>query len=210
MSALEQPQEKEVTDSTVEKEETGQLLAVSHLSGWLQAKRARPGHKKTRQGLDMATASLPTSCPATILVLGLLLLASGFLLLVVAWAPNEDTQLHAWSKSLALGPLLCFMGLFTIFLGALLRLGARKTGDERFNSLLSTRARQHPDIFKGRKSPGGSRARPLSSQRPSLYSLSTIMYTSSTSGTSRPSLHSISTSMETSSTSSNLEECNGI
>ena len=135
MSAPEQPQEKEVTDSTVEKEEPGQVLAVSNLSGWLQAKRARPGHKKTRQGLELATASLPTSCPATILVLGLLLLASGFLLLVVAWAPREDTQLHAWSKSLALGPLLCFMGLFTIFLGAFLRLGTRKTGEERSSRL---------------------------------------------------------------------------
>ena len=43
MSAPDQPQEEEVTDSIVEKEETRQVLAVAQLTGMLQA---RPGQKQ--------------------------------------------------------------------------------------------------------------------------------------------------------------------
>ena len=56
-------------------------------------------------------------------VLDLLLLAIGFLLLVLACSPREDHQ-DFRPKNLVLGPFLCSLGLLTLFRGALLRLGS--------------------------------------------------------------------------------------
>ena len=70
-----------------------------------------------------------------------MLVASGFLTMDLAWAPKEDTQHHIWLKSLPLGPILCFLGIFTIFLGALLKLGRRKTREDCLTFLLETRTR---------------------------------------------------------------------
>ena len=141
MEPPELPCEETVTDSNVEKGENHLDPDVDQLDQ-LEDRISRPGHKKTRQGLDVVPLSLPPHCSTTLLVLGLLLLASGLTLLVLSWAPREHTQHHAWPKSLALGPFFCFMGLFTILLGVILRLGTRKIRKRGSISPLQTRVGQ--------------------------------------------------------------------
>ena len=97
-----------MTESLVEKEETGLVLDVDQLEQ-LKARSSRPEEENTSPALHVLTFFLPPSSPAILLVLGLLLLSSGFLLLVLAWAPREDHQ-QGPPKSLALGPFLCLPG----------------------------------------------------------------------------------------------------
>ena len=105
----------------------------------VSSRRCQPLLQRTGTGLRVAGLPLPPSTPAILLLLGLLLLTGGCLLVLLAWAPREEGE-QVWTKGIVSGPLLCFIGLLMIFLGALLWHSIRKTREPRFTSLLEARA----------------------------------------------------------------------
>ena len=137
--------EEKVKDFKVEGGDQKELrLDAEELSRQLEevCERQLPCHpllQRTGTGLRVAGLPLPPSSPAILLLLGLLLLTGGCLLVLLAWAPREEHQ-QVWTKSIVSGPLLCFIGLLMIFLGALLWHGTRKTREPPFTSLLEAKA----------------------------------------------------------------------
>ena len=135
--------DEKVTDLKVAGADQKELrLDAEELSRQLEevsSRRCQPLLQRTGTGLRVAGLPLPPSSPAILLLLGLLLLTGGCLLVLLAWAPREEGE-QVWTKSIVSGPLLCFIGLLMIFLGALLWHSIRKTREPRFTSLLEARA----------------------------------------------------------------------
>ena len=78
--------------------------------------------------------NVPSSAPAILLLLGLLLITSGTLLLLLAWAPRKANV--AWTKSMVFGPLVLALGLTCVFLGILLWLRSRRAREMSFSALI--------------------------------------------------------------------------